>query len=360
MKKILIIKMWAIGDILMATPILNAIRAAEPDAHIAWLVDIMHAEVLANHPLIDEVIALDSGSWRRLRRKGKLISWARRTKEIRKDLRARGFDSAINCQAQEWWSWFLAVAPARMGLFSWPKMPATRRLYTRAIPKPRLAGLHNTDHFLQATSALGYAPASKRMTIGETAEEKPFAADFWRSHGLDEGRLTVALAPFSTAQNRSLPTDLAARMADWLGEEYGAQIIVTCGPKEIDQARELAADCIKARMVVAEGTTLRQYIGLLRRSDLVIAGDSSPMHLAAALDVPYVALFGPTPADERAPLEGRGVVLKKPLPCAPCDLPTCSNAVFQQCMKLIELRDVQEAVRSLVGQASVKGIASPR
>jgi ADP-heptose:LPS heptosyltransferase len=350
MKKILIIKMWAIGDILMATPMLNAIRAAEPDAHITWLVDVMHADILANHPLIDEVIALDSGSWRRLRRKGKLISWARRTRELNLDMKARGFDAVINCQAQEWWSYFLCAAPIRVGLFAWPKMPIRRSLYTHAIPKSRLAGLHNTDHFLQATSALGFAPASKKMNIGETADERPFAAEFRRANDLVEDRMTVALAPFSTASNRSIPIDQAAAIADWLAGEYGAQIIVTCGPREVEEARALATICRKATVAMAGETTLRQYTGLIRSADLVIASDSSPMHLAAALDIPYVAIFGPTPADERAPLEGHGIVLKKPLPCAPCDLPTCSNAVFQQCMKLVDLRDVQEAVKSLLGQ----------
>ena len=160
--------------------------------------------------------------------------------------------------------------------------------------------------------------------------------------------MTVALAPFSTASNRSIPVDQSAAIADCLAEEYGAQIIVTCGPREEEEARALARMCKKASVAVARGTTLRQYIGLLRSADLVIASDSSPMHLAAALDVPYIAIFGPTPAAERAPLEGRGVVLKKALPCAPCDLPTCSNSLFQQCMKLIELRDIQEAVRSLL------------
>lgn len=353
MKRILIIKMWAIGDILMATPMLNAIRAAEPDAHITWLVDVMHAEVLVNHPLIDEAIALDSGSWRRLRRQGKLIAWVRRTRELNADMKSRRFDAVINCQAQEWWSYFLCAAPIRVGLFAWPKMPARRLLYTHAIPKPRLAGLHNTDHFLQATSALGYSPTSKKMTIGESDDEEPFAADFWRTHGLIEGCLTVALAPFSTASNRSIPLEQASAMADWLADEFGAQIVVTCGQREAEEARALATICKRATVAVAAGTTLRQYIGLLRRSDLVIAGDSSPMHLAAAMDVSYVAIFGPTPADERAPLEGKGIVLRKPLPCAPCDLPTCTNKVFQQCMKLIELRDVQEAVRSLLGKNAV-------
>lgn len=347
MKRILIIKMWAIGDILMATPMLNAIRAKEPGAHIAWLVDIAHAEILANHPLIDEVIALDSGSWRRLRRRGKLISWARRTRELQGEMRERHFDTVINCQAQEWWSYFLCQAPVRVGLFAWPTMPAWSRLYATAIPKPRLAGLHNSDHFLQATSSLGFPPAGRQMRIGETVEEKAFVEEFRRRNGFSDTRPTVALAPFSTARNRSIAQDQAITIADWLAAEYGAQIVMTCGPQDGADARAVALGA-NAAITVAEDTTLRQYIALLRSADLVIAADSSAMHIAGALGVPFVALFGPTPLNERAPLESNGIALAKPLACAPCDLPTCANRVFQQCMKEIGMGDVQDAVRRLL------------
>lgn len=350
--RILIIKMWAIGDILMATPMLNAIRAKEPDAHISWLVDVVHADVLANHPLIDEVIPLDSGSWRRLRRRGNLIGWTRRTRELARAMQERHFDCVINCQAQEWWSYFLCQAPARVGLFSWPKMPWWSRLYTHALPKPRLAGLHNTHHFLQASAAIGFPPAGKKMSVGETPEERRYADDFWGAHGFRKEQLTVALAPFSTARNRSISLDQTVEIANWLAKEYDAQMILTCGPKDCQEACQIAGKMQRGRIAIAQGTSLREYIGLLRRSDLVICADSSAMHLAGALGVPFVALFGPTPLKERAPLEGVGEALAKPLPCAPCDLPTCRNKVFQQCMRLIELRDLQQAVRRVLGSST--------
>ena len=97
------------------------------------------------------------------------------------------------------------------------------------------------------------------------------------------------------------------------------------------------------RSILAAGTTLRQYVALLRRADLVISGNSSPMHVAAAVGTPFVALFGPTPTFERVPLVGPGTALARPLPCAPCDLPTCANPVFRQCMTLIEVDDVLAA-----------------
>jgi heptosyltransferase-1 len=349
MKNILIIKLWAIGDILMATPMLNAIKAADPLTRVTWIVDIVHADVLAGHPLIDELYVLDSGSWRRLLRKVRLPAWIKLTRELNREMRDRKFDAVINCQPDNWWTRYLCAAPVRVALFPSPTQPASRRFYTYSIPKPKGVGLHNTDHFLQATSSIGFPPAGKKMSVGETVDEAEFYAEFAAKTGLSADRSIVVLAPYSTADNRSIDREFAARIANWMADEMKAQVVVTGGPGDIGKAELLAK---AANVIVAAGTTLRQYISILRHADLVVTVDSSPMHLAAALDIPYVVLFGPTPVDERAPLEGRGTVLVKPIPCAPCDLPTCSNKVFQQCIRFIELDDVKAAVReALAGHA---------
>ncbi|MGO8669951.1 MAG: glycosyltransferase family 9 protein [Capsulimonadaceae bacterium] len=345
MKKILIIKMWAIGDILMATPMLTAIRASEPDAHIAWLVDSNNASLLTGHPLIDELIVVDSGAWRRLRRRGKLIAWAQRTNQIRAPLRRRRFDAVINCQAEEWWSALLSPAPLRIGVFAQPSLAATRVFYHHAIPKPR--GLHNTDHFLKATSLLGFPPAGKRLILGESAVDRDYLGGFASRNDLRAGQRVMVLAPFSTAENRSLAPDLAVALVGWLSRQFGARIVLTFKPDDAGRAGEIARRCPRDA-VIAESTTLREYISLISRADLVISGDSSPMHLAAAFGVPYVALFGPTPVDERAPLVGPGIPLSKPLECAPCDKKGCVHPARYRCMRLIELADVQEAVTRVV------------
>jgi len=344
--------MWAIGDILMATPMIDAIRTKEPDAHIAWLVDVKNAEVLENHPGIDEVIVIDSGHWRRLRRRGNLIAWAALTAELHGSIKRRQFDAVINCQAEDWWSRFLCPAPVRVGV-AWSIKTRWRHWYTHFVVKQHRGGLHNTDHFLQATTILGFPPASKRMTIGETPDEASFFEDFVRRNGIDTDRPMIVIAPFSTAENRSLEPALMAQVADWLDAEYGAKIVVTAGPGDKEKARAIVDASTRASIVVAEGTGLREYISILRHADLIVTGDSSPMHLAAALGTPYVALFGPTPVNERAPFDSKGHVIVKPIPCSPCDLSTCSNKVFKECMKLIELADIQKAVRDMVAEYGV-------
>jgi len=101
MKRILIIKLWALGDILMATPLLNALLARWPDARMTWVADTQYAGILENHPLLFEVVAVDTGRWRRLLRAGKLISWLAEARHLHGEMRRRQFDLAIDFHPQK-------------------------------------------------------------------------------------------------------------------------------------------------------------------------------------------------------------------------------------------------------------------
>ncbi len=269
-------------------------------------------------------------------------------------MRRRRFDAAINCHPEKWWMRILTVAPVRVGLFAAARLPLTRKLYTHPVAELAPGAQHNTDRYLQAAKALGCPVSDKTMTIGKTPDEAPFWAAFQEEHGIPSGVPVVVLAPFSTSENRVWETDRLAALADWLAAERGAWVILAAGPKDGPKASEIAALTKSAPLIVAAGTTLRQYVALLRAADLVICGDSSPMHIAAALGTPYVALFGPTPIAERAPLAGLGLALAKPLPCAPCDQNFCRNAVFRECLKLITVADVRSAVSQLLPAAREK------
>ncbi|MDQ2800691.1 MAG: glycosyltransferase family 9 protein [Armatimonadota bacterium] len=307
MKRVLIVKLWALGDILMATPMIAALRARFPDVEITWMADSFHAEILAGHPGIDTLIPLDSGVWRRLLRKGNLPGWIACTRQVRSDLAAHNFDAVINCQPDKWWSLFLCAAPVKIGLYPSPRLPVSKMFYTHAIARPANVGLHNTDHYLLATQALGCPAADKRMTIGETPDEAPFVHDFFEAQGLTRDKPIVVLAPFSTQDSKDWDPARYACLADFL-HQNGSQLLMTIGPKDSEKARFLVAQA-SAPIPIAQGTTLRQYVGLIRAADLVVSGDSSPMHIAAAVGTPYVSLFGPTPVDELAPLVGQGIVL---------------------------------------------------
>ena len=345
MKRILIIKLWALGDILMATPLLTSLLARWPDAQITWVADTQYAPILENHPLLHELIAVDTGCWRRLLRQGKLFAWSAEARRLHGEMKQRRFDITINFHPEKWWMRLLAVAPVRVGVFASLKPTATKRFYTLSLAETAGGAVHNTDRYLEIARSLGCPLASKAMTIGETPDEAAFWAEFCRAHPMNRDRPVVVLAPFATTENRVWEPDRLAKLIDWLQEVCRVSVILTAGTKDEPAAQNIIGMMQGKPPVIAEGLTLRQYVAVLRNAQLVICGDSSPMHIAGALGIPYVALFGPTPVAGRAPLVGRGVALAKPLPCAPCDQSGCRNPIFRECLKIITVADVQSAVQ---------------
>jgi heptosyltransferase-1 len=345
MKRILIIKMWALGDLLMATPMIAALRARYPGVQITWVVEATHREILEAHPGIDELIALDSGEWRRFLRKGQLGRWLARSLKLRRQMRERHFDAVINCQPEKWWSAILCAAPIRVGLYPTLLLPSSKRFYTTALNRPNNPPIHNTDHYLMATRALGCPDAGKRLTIGQTASEETYWQDFCDRHPLCPHQPIVLFAPFSNGANRCWEPERYAGLAKRLSQQ-GMQAVLTYAPGDEKAAEGIAAQS-GGCCLLAGKTTLREYISLVRQSDLVVCSDSSAMHIAAAVNTPFVALFGPTPTVERVPLVGEGVALAHSLPCAPCDRPSCANMIFRRCMQLITVDEVQEAAASL-------------
>jgi len=337
---------------------LAALRAAHPDIQITWVVDEAHGEILRGHPGINDLIVLHTGAWRRLLRKGNYPGWLKRSQELRTMMRERDLDAVINCHPDKWWTALLCVAPVRVGLYPSPRLPGTRRWYTHALADPR-PPIHATRHYLLATQALGCPDASLRLTLGETPDEAEFLTAFAREHEITPDAPLAVLAPFTTAENKCWEPERFAQLADILTDEWGTRVVLPHSGKDEAAARRIAA---RARTpILTARTTLRQYIGLLRRADVVVSGDTSAVHIAAALGAPFVALFGPTERTRLAPLhvvECNGVALAKPLPCAPCHSTRCTNSIFRQCMKLHTVADVAAAAAPYLAAAVRRKVGS--
>ncbi len=357
MKRILIVKFWALGDILMATPLLRALKSKWPDCEITWLADKDCVGILSDNPLLHDVIAFDSGAWRRHWRSGRFVTYLWMSLALRRDLKHRRFDIVMTLTAEKWWALWFNVAPVRVGLFPDARFGWLGRHYTHAVAETQSRSVRNTDRYLVAASALGCPVSDTRMVIGRPSEEHYVQSLLDRGGYLGAGPVVI-LAPFSTGRNRCWEPERYTALIGWLRSALNATCVLTLGSKDGDAARRIAAEAGGAATLAA-GATLPQYIALVQRADLVICSDSSAMHVAGAAGTPYIALFGPTPPASRAPIGG-GLCLSKPLPCAPCDSPSCRNPVFRQCMKLLEVEDVQRAVLALLKTSAVKEVHEHR
>ena len=358
--RILIMRVGAHGDILMGTPLLAALRAHYPQAHLTWLVEYNERGAIEANPYVDEVLLWDSGYFKRFMRKANYPLWLIRALQFRAELRQRRYDIFISFQPEEWPLLIQGVgAPVTIGIFD------TFRQFTGAVRTSRYARFyshpfqysdlppHRTDQYLLPLKALELPEATdKRMQMGYTAGDAQAASDFLQASGLTPGQPFVALAPMTTWLSRCWPGECYAELGDALAARAGcSMVIIGSAHKQEQEAIVAIAARMRTPPILATGVlTFRQMAALIARSSLLISGDTGPMHVAAAVGTPYLALFGPTPVAGRVPLAGPGRALWHPVPCGPCDQKVCPNVGddYMRCMKLLTVEEALEAAESLL------------
>lgn len=353
-QRILIVKFGALGDILMATPLLTALRQAYPAAHLTWLVEDKNVQAIDANPFIDEVMLWGSGQWSLLRStrprnwiKNRFgLRWLVSLSRLRRRLKHR-FDTVITFHPEQWQFLLDAASPdVSIGVFQSPgeqKRNHTSRYtkaYTEAFPP------HQIDMYLLPLGALGLPPpADKQMVMGYTAEDAEAAERLLREGGIDPG--FVVLAPKTTWESKCWPEDNWTGLGDALAQAR-KQVVLIGSESEAEAARRIASGMQARPAMLAGKLTFREAAALIARASLVISSDSGPMHVAAALGTPYVALFGPTPPSRWAPPGDLGRVLLHPLPCSPCGEQVCRNPPESRmlCLRLLTVPEVLSAALS--------------
>ncbi len=333
--RILIVKMWALGDILMATPLLRALKKSDPDCEITWFVEKAQAPILEDNSLIDELIPFDSASWRRDYRYGRIGPYLKTSLAMRKMLLNRNFDIVINLTAEKWWSMWFTVAPKRIGLFPRPNPGLIGRVYTLTIPRTREPFIHNTQHYLLCADALGIeGPHDERMVVGISDKHREEVDRFLNaSPYFDPSFKTVVLHPGTSQSSKCWPISHYAQLARQL---LGFNIVVTGSPSERHLAEAIAADS-DVPVIIASGelSHIGHTAALVDLAAAVVTGDTSILHIASALDTPLVGIYGSTRPRDNAPLFGRSELLyDDSVSCSPCYKSKCplSGAKFMACM----------------------------
>jgi ADP-heptose:LPS heptosyltransferase len=347
------------GDIVMTSPLLRALRRAYPDGFITFIAEHTHLEAIDANPIVDEVVRWDSSYFYKPLRKHRYLQWVWRVLEFAPQLRQRRFDIFICFDPEDWRLMPRgARAPVSIGVFdTWRSLhednatsPNTR-YYTKAFTWQDLPE-HRSQAALLPLQPLNLPPpADLRMTIGFTAEDAAAIGRFLADAGLAERQPYVVVAPMTTWESRCWPLDRYAQLCDHIHALRPATRVVLIGSaKERDAVLRVAEEMATPPVVAAGAFGFRQMAALIAGADLVVSGDTGPMHVAAAVGTPYVALFGPTPPAGRAPLQGPGLTIVHPVPCGPCDREHCGNPpeTFKLCMNLISVDEAFDAVSHCV------------
>lgn len=296
-----IVKLSSLGDIVHALPVASALRSARPHARISWLVEARHAPVLAGHPAITDVIVVDTRQWRRARTPVAIARALGAIGDLRRQLRAHRFDVAVDLQANLKGGvvTFATGAPTRIGFVMSRCRERADALFTnrRVLPSPRAR--HVVGQYLSLLGALGIDPPARGrfdLPVDAAAEHTIDAA--LAAAGLKPRDRLVILNPGAGRAGKKWPVEQFAELATRIARDGVGRVMTLWGPGELDAAEAISRG---GRAVLAPATDIPGLVALLRRTSVLVAADTGPLHIAAALGVPCVGLFGPTSAIRNGP-----------------------------------------------------------
>jgi len=329
-QNVLIIKPSAIGDVVHTLPVLGLLRERFPSARISWLVTPACAGLLDGHPMLHEVIRFDrKGFGSGWKKPAKLIELARFTNELAE----RKFDLVLDLQGLLRSGWLARAtgAAVRVGFANAREFAPV--FYTHRVP---IDGVdqHAIDRYLKLAAAVGCRVSEK--------VEFPFATDDTDRRSvtdmLGETGAFAVLLPGTNWATKRWPASYFAALVEPLRARHGLRTVLAGGTDVAALSEQIPVD-----LNLAGRTTLRQLTALLERATVVVANDSGPMHIAAALGRPLVTLFGPTNPVRTGPFGRPDTVLRLNLPCSPCYSRRCSH---QSCLTWLTPDAVLRAIES--------------
>ena len=351
-QRILIIKPSSIGDVVNALPFLSSLRQRYPDRYIAWLVEEEAADLLLGHPLLDRIIVSGRRRWgREVRTSFRGSAVLREMTALIAELRQGRYDLVVDLQGLLKSALTVVCTGARYRVGLAGCREGSDRVLTHVVPLPP-GPLHAVDRYLEAARFLGGDPLSKAFVFPSRPEDGARAEALLAEAEVRPNALVVALNPQARWRTKLWEEERFARLGEVLARRHGARILVIGSSSDLPLARRLVSRMKPAPFVAAGRTDLKVLIALLKRIDLLVTVDSGPMHLAAALGTPLIALFGATDPRLIGPYGGDGVVLRVPLPCSPCSKRRCQIEADRLCMRSISVEDVAEAASALLAKGS--------
>lgn len=349
MRRILIIRPSALGDVVMASPMIGVIRRAYPQGYLAWLVEPAAAELLRHHPGLDEVIEWPRGRWKEFLRGGRVLALSGEIRRFANLLRSRSFHLALEGTGllKGRFLAFLSGAPERIGFRS---QEPGGFLMTRLISRDPADGRIGSE-YLQLVESLGLSPGPFRMEVALAAAARDGARRVLLAQGVT-GPFAV-LSPFTTRDQKHWPEERWANLAAALEKEFGLTPVVLGGAGDRNKGQRLWETAAGRVIDLTGRTTLDESAAVVEGASLVIGVDTGLTHMSVAFARPTVVLFGATrPYLDAGTPKAR--VLYHPYPCSPCRRrPTCEGRF--PCMHAIETDEVLRAVRSLLDRINSSG-----
>jgi lipopolysaccharide heptosyltransferase II len=334
--KILVIKLSAVGDVILASPSLRAIRAHYPHAHITCLVGSSSRPVVQRCPYVNEVFVDDASA----HHKGYIGAW-----RLGRMLARHGFDVVFDLQSSR-----------RSRLIGWSSGAAERHGYANTkwsfllshrVPNTE-PHLPPVDHQFQLLEACGVRPMGDQLEYWHSDEDRQMITQFIKGQWMSTAQPMVALHPGASASwpTKQWSTNSWAALCDLLAKDH-IRTVISGAPEDVALGEDILA-MTRSKPIIAIGqTSLGSVAALFEQCQLVVTMDTAALHIAAAVSTPVVALFGPTDPRRHQPPGSAVHVLWKQVSCSPCYQRQCPLPDEQQmqCMQQIAVQDVFAAIQ---------------
>ncbi|MBI4352367.1 MAG: lipopolysaccharide heptosyltransferase II [Candidatus Omnitrophica bacterium] len=338
-KKILIIKLSALGDVILSVPSIRALRCHFPDARISVLVGRKSRRLLRNSPYVDDIFVYEDAP--RQKRLERFVKLARL-------LAKENFDIVVDLQNNRTSHLlaFLSGARTRAGHANgkWSFLLNRRT-------KEAVSLLSPLDHQFQVLRLLGIEVGDKRLELWSDKIEDQKVGGFLESQWVAPSQTLVGLNPGSSARwpTKQWPVENFAKLCDELAKR-NIRVVITGSTEDRSLADELLRMTRNKPIDAVGKTSVTELVALVKRCKVFVSSDSAPMHIAASADRPLVALFGPTDPRRHLVPPSRCRVLWKEIPCSPCYLRSCPVGLI--CMKKITVQEVLDATLSFLDDLS--------
>ncbi len=342
-QRILVVRRRYLGDIVLLGPVFANLRREWPDAHLAGLVEPAYAPVLAMNPDVNEIIALPASR----------LGWP----AFLARLRRAGFTHVLDLDNNERTALLSRLTGARVRVALSHHGTRWRAAYTHEAydPPSRHEKRSIVDYYLESLAPLGVPVVTREVRLVPRAAELASTARIVGRPLADaapasaSGRPTVVVHPGSRSNWRRWPAENFAAVCDRVQDELGAQVFVVGGPDDQQAIAEIAARAKSHVVTLRVALPIPQFTAFARQVDLLLCHDSGPMHLAAAVGTPVVALLGSQNPVLFAPQGPGHAVLQPPLPCTTCVAPDkCipGDSYHNLCVRNITADRVFGAVKS--------------
>src|SRR6266516_2151129 len=345
-RRILVIRLDLIGDLVLSLTVVRALKRTYPQAEIDLLAIPSSARVALNDPNLSEVITYDPNIWRRPKALAQPKNWLDAQALLRR-FHQRHYDLAVSVYGP--WAGILAVlsrAKRRVG-YGRESYPG---FMTDSVPGgiperwrhwSPLDDKHEVDYCLELARAAGaMITRDDRVPHLEVDAQSAWEVEqLLCKEGAQAGKPLIACHVSSNnGQSKRWPTPYWATLLDRLISEEGAQVVLTGAPVDLPIVEDVIRRMREQPVNLAGKTSLLQLAALLHRADLMISGDSGPIHMATALGTPIIGIYGPTNPALGGPVSPDATVLRSHIWCSPCynaQLPADCRYYTTQCMKNI-------------------------